>query len=85
MSDTTAGRRSVHFRADEFDRLVGPLGYTSVRAQARFLGVSPSAMSKIRRRENPPSNEFIAAVQTALPNVPLERLFEVVETQGSAA
>lgn len=85
MSDTTAGRTAVRFRAIAFDRLAQRRGHASLRAQARFLGVSASALSKIRSGKNGPSAAFIAAVCVAMPDIPFKRLFEVVQEQDRGA
>lgn len=68
-------RPRVVFLIDEFDRITTAMGLVTDAARAAFLGVSPAALSKIRNGINAPSADFIAAVRTALPAVPYERLF----------
>ncbi|MBM0275365.1 helix-turn-helix transcriptional regulator [Micromonospora tarensis] len=70
-----AGRPRVVLLVDEFDRITTALGLLTDAGRAAFLGVSPAALSKIRNGVNTPSADFIAAVRTALPAVPYERLF----------
>lgn len=70
-----AGRPRVVLLVDEFDRITTALGLVTDAARAAFLRVSPAALSKIRNGVNSPSSDFIAAVRTALPAVPYERLF----------
>lgn len=73
------GRPRVRFRLDVFDSIVEPLGHTTDAAKAEFLRVSPAALSKLRNGRHLPSADFIAAVRTALPAVPYERLFDEVK------
>lgn len=77
----SAGRPRVVFLIEEFDRITTALGHVTDSARAAFLGVSPPALSKIRNGHNGPSADFIAAVRTALPAVPYERLFTTTTTE----
>jgi len=72
-------RRAIAFRIDRFDAIVEPQGYRSDERKAQFLGVSYIALWRLRNNRSRPSNSFIAAVCTALPQVPFGDLFEVVE------
>lgn len=73
----------VRLRVDEFDRLVEPLGYTTDDAKAKYLGISPATMHRLRNDKGNPDNETIAAIRVALPKLPFEELFEVIQDQGS--
>lgn len=79
MSDTTG---SLRFRVDQFDRLMTPLGITSTTDQATFLGLSKATVSKVRRGVQRPGNRFIRRVRAALPDVPFEQLFELVDGES---
>ena len=72
---TPSARPRVALLTEEFDRITTALGHTTDAARARFLRISPAALSKVRNGRNAPSSDFIAAVRTALPAVPYERLF----------
>lgn len=81
QDNQAAGRPRVVFLIEEFDRITTALGLVTDAARAEFLGVSPPALSKIRNGHNGPSADFIAAVRTALPRVPYERLFTTTTTE----
>jgi hypothetical protein len=78
-------KHSLRLRGDVLDRLLAPLGHVTDDSKARFLGVSPSSLSRLRREQIDPSSQFIAAVRIALPGAPFEDLFEIVRVGEEAA
>lgn len=75
----------VRLKVEAVDRLVEPLGYTTDDAKAKYLGISPATMHRLRNNKGNPDNETIAAIRVAFPKVKFDDLFEVVADQGSAA
>ncbi|MEU4640872.1 helix-turn-helix transcriptional regulator [Micromonospora sp. NPDC023814] len=83
----TQGRQTpdqprVRLRLDQIDRITTALGHTTDSDRAAFLGISPAALSKIRNGVNAPSEKTIAAICSALPRVPFERLFVITTTES---
>ncbi|MEU6206398.1 helix-turn-helix transcriptional regulator [Micromonospora musae] len=70
----------VRLRLDEFDRITTALGCTTDADRAALAGISPAALSKIRNGLNDPSAKTIAAICSAFPRVPFERLFTTSPT-----
>jgi hypothetical protein len=77
-------RPTLRLRTENFDELAAVLiGGTSPDELARRIGVGTNHLYLIRRHQRTPGAKFIAAVQSAMPHVPFEQLFETVE--GDAA
>lgn len=74
------GQPKVLLRLDEFDRITTALGLTTDAERAAHTGISPAALSKIRNGVNAPSARTIAAICSAFPRVPFERLFTTTPT-----
>lgn len=54
-------------------------GYATDDAKARLLGVPPSVISKLRRRKQRLSSDFIASVLAAFPAFRFEKFFELAD------
>jgi transcriptional regulator with XRE-family HTH domain len=81
-------RPTLRLRTEKFDELAAAvIGAPSPDELAQRLGVGANHLYLIRRGARTPGARFIAAVCTAMPNVPFEQLFETVEpvTAGDAA
>lgn len=76
MSVVSPARRVV-FRVDAFERIATQLGLADDTARAHFLGVSQSHYSRVTRGLTNVGESFIAAVLTAVPDMPFEWLFSV--------
>lgn len=86
MSGT--GKPKLRLRTAEFDLLAAAVtGARTDRELAERLGVGANHLSQIRVGARTPGAHFIAAVRTAMPNVPFEQLFEIVDSAeaGDAA
>jgi hypothetical protein len=59
-------------------------GELNVRQLADRLGVDYRHFSSLRTGERNPGPQFIAMVRTAMPNVPFDDLFEVVDPARAA-
>jgi len=82
MSGTARPR--LRLRTAEFDKLAAAVtGARTDRELAEHLGVGANHLSQIRVGARTPGAYFIAAVQSAMPHVPFEQLFEVVEVDNS--
>lgn len=81
-------RPKLRLRTAEFDKLAAAvIGARTDRELAERLGVGANHLSQIRNGARTPGAHFIAAVSSAMPHVPFEQLFEIVETvdAGDAA
>lgn len=81
-------RPTLRLRTEKFDELAAAvIGAPNPAELARRLGVGANHLYLIRRGERTPGARFIAAVRTAMPNVPFEQLFETVDAvaAGDAA
>lgn len=81
-------RPTLRLRTEKFDELAAAVtGARTDRELAEHLGVSYNHLSQIRTHARTPGGAFIAAVRSAMPNVPFEQLFETVEpvAAGDAA
>lgn len=75
-------------RTAEFDKLAAAVtGARTGRELAGRLKISYNHLSQIRTGARTPGDRFIAAVTVAMPHVPFEQLFEIVEPvrSGDAA
>lgn len=76
----------LRLKTAEFDTLArAVLGQQSDAKLAARLGVGATHYSQLRTGRRNPGSAFIAAVKTAMPNVPFEHIFEVVDGDGAAA
>lgn len=79
-------RPTLRLRTEKFDELAAAItGARTDRELAEKLGVGRNHLSLIRNHSRTPGAQFIAAVRTAMPNVPFEQLFETVEPVASDA
>lgn len=77
---------TLRLRTEKFDELAAAvIGAPNPDELARRLGVGANHLYLIRRHARTPGAKFIAAVRTAMPNVPFELLFETVEAAASDA
>jgi len=85
MKRTRTTKRTVRFKTEEFDRLVEPLGYRGMRSKAAFIGCSHNTYWRMANGFSAPSAEFMASVRAALPQVPVETLFDFGAVRDRAA
>jgi transcriptional regulator with XRE-family HTH domain len=81
-------RPKLRLKTEKFDELAAAVtGARTDRELAEKLGVGYNHLSQIRNHARTPGAQFIAAVCTAMPNVPFEHIFETVEpvATGDAA
>lgn len=81
-------RPKLALRKAEFDTLMDELHCHTDVAKAEFLGLSRTALMKIRLGRQEPSPAFIAALKHRFPRVPLERFLTTetpVEHEADAA
>lgn len=79
MSGTDKPR--LRLKTAKFDELAAAvIGARTDRELAERLGVGANHLSQIRVGARTPGAHFIAAVTSAMPNVPFEQLFEIVES-----
>jgi transcriptional regulator with XRE-family HTH domain len=84
MSGTA--KPTLRLRTEKFDELAAAVtGARTDRELAEKLGVSRNHLSQIRVHARTPGAVFIAAVCSAMPNVPFEQVFETVEPVTSDA
>lgn len=79
---------TLRLKTAEFDRLAAAIiRASSQRELAERLGVGENHLSQIRMGARTPGALFIARVKDAMPHVPFEQIFEVVEAApaGGAA
>lgn len=82
------GRATLRLRTEMFDErwrvIFGPM---TIRQQAEDLGIDHRHWSQLRTGTRNPGATVIAAIRKAMPNVPYEELWDVVEptTTGDAA
>lgn len=70
----------LRLKKEEFDRLAAAvIGARTDRELAERLGVGANHLSQVRNGHRIPGAHFIAAVRTAMPHVPFEQLFEIVD------
>jgi hypothetical protein len=77
MSETAtlsppAAKRVVRFLTRDFDAFTEGLGHTSNVKKAKFVGCGIATMSRIRAGKQNPGTQFIAAVYTAVAQLPRE-------------
>lgn len=78
MSGNT--KPTLRLRTEEFDKLAAAvIGAPNQGELARRLGVGINHLSQIRNHARTPGAQFIAAITSAMPNVPFEQIFETVE------
>lgn len=85
ISVGTLNRRRLRFRVENFDPIMAALGLTTDAEKARFLGIQQSQYTRAKNNTVQPSQVLIAQVLTALPRVPFEQLFELVDVDDKAA
>jgi transcriptional regulator with XRE-family HTH domain len=79
-------RPKLRLKTEKFDELAAAVtGARTDRELAEKLGVSYNHLSQIRTHARTPGARFIAAVSTAMPNVPFEQIFETVEPAAAAS
>ena len=79
-------RPRLRLKTAEFDKLAAAVtGARTDRELAARLGVGANHLSQIRNGGRTPGAHFIAAVQSAMPNVPFEQLFEVFDSETVTA
>lgn len=84
----TSGRPTLRLKTDEFDKLAAAVvGAPTNKELADRLGIGEVHLSQLRNHRVSPGEKFIAAVCAAMPHVPFEQLFEIVEqaAAGDAA
>lgn len=75
---------TLRLRTEKFDELAAAvIGAPNPGELARRLGVGANHLYLIRRHARQPGAKFIAAVSSAMPNVPFELLFETVEPDAA--
>jgi len=73
--------RRLRFKIDVFDRIVSGYGLVTDSSKAKFLGIAQSQFTRVKNGVTQPSQIFIMQVMTALPRVPFDQLFEIVEVE----
>lgn len=76
MNGTPTESASVRFRRDTFTTIVESRGCRTLRDKASLIGCSVSTYWRISRGLQRPGPDFIGKVATALPEFPIERLFD---------
>lgn len=75
---TTARGPHLTVNRDRLDSLRRAHGIDSDAELARVIGVDPATLYRVREGKVTASNEFLAKVATAFPNVSFDHLFSVV-------
>lgn len=77
-------RPTLRLKTEKFDELAAAvIGAANPAELARRIGVGENHLYLIRRHVRQPGAKFIAAVSSAMPNVPFEQLFETVESPAA--
>lgn len=75
-STASIGSR-ITINYDRLDQLRNAHGIGTDAELARVLQVDPATLYRVREGKTVPSNEFLAKVATAFPNVTLDQLFVI--------